>query len=393
MGPRMDLQILATFDARRADAPLRLALNTEEIEANIGFTSRQQIKEYMLTPSAETEHIAGTIVLVRVEDWLRDHCSSDGHPGDAWAREELKSRVREFASEISILAYRGKPVWFMACPSVGWIAERYKMTSLCRTYTNLLSARVGNVAEITSLNWPAGCTGNDIAADESGNAPFTQECFDRIAEVLATDLGRARAGKTSGQATPEKSPELAAYLAGLLVRVELAIVDISQQHYIDKIMRTAASFSLTGEQPHISENEVNAAIASEKCAVVSVSDRVAEHGISGVLAYHEVPDALVIDWMSLSCTVLGKQVEYALLSALAQMATERGLSNIVFEYRPSARNQPIQAFLEAVADRESETRFSLAANDAEARINAKTVNPGAWTIEVKGLGKPAGTGR
>src|SRR5262249_39118875 len=154
------------------------------------------------------------------------------------------------------------------------------------------SARVGNVAEITSLNWPAGYIGNDIAADESENVPFTQEHFDRIAEVIATEIARVQGRRFSGQATSGKSPELAAYLAGLQVRVELAAADGSQRQYVDKIMRTAASFSLTGEQPHISDGEVCAAITSEKCAVVSVFDRVAEHGPSGVLAYHDSPDAL-----------------------------------------------------------------------------------------------------
>ena len=388
MGPRMDLQILATFDPQRAEAPLRRELKALDIDANIGVTLRQQMKAYMLSPSAETEHIAGTIVLVRVEDWLRDHCSSSERLSDAWAREELKNRVREFASEISILAYRGKPVWFMACPSTGWIADHHKMMSLCRTYTNLLVARVGNVGEIASLNWPTGAAGSDVAADQLENIPFTQECFDRIAETLASEIGRAQASKSAGPGTAGKSPELAAYLAGLQVRVELATADSSRQAYVDKIMRTAASFSLTGEQPHISDREVSAAIASERCALVSVFDRIAEHGPSGVLAYHDTPDALVVDWMSLSCTVLGKQVEFALLSALAQIAAGRGRLKIAFEYRPSPRNQPIQAFLEAVADRESGTYFSFPASEAEARINALAVNPGAWTIGFTGLEKP-----
>jgi hypothetical protein len=389
---RMDLQILATFNARPAETSLRSALRAAGIEATIGFTSEPQMKEYMLSPSAETEHIAGTIVLVRIEDWLRDHRSS-GNFTDAWAREELKRRVREFASEISILAYRGKPVWFMACPSLGWMANHHKMTSLCRTYTNLLVARVANVAEITSLNWPAAAIGNDVAADEAASIPFTQECFDRVAEVIASEIARAQTNKSSGQAAAGRSPELAAYLAGLQVRVELAIADGSQQKYVDKIIRTAASFSLTGEQPQISDSEVSAAIATARCALVSVFDRVAEHGPSGVIAYHLAPDALVVDWLSLSCTVLGKQVEYALLSALAQLAGDLGRSKIVFAYRPSARNHPIHAFLQMLCEPGSEESFILTVSEAEARISEHAVNPGAWTIGFKGLEKPAGVSR
>ena len=380
-----DLQVLATFDASRIEAPLRRALSNAGVDAAVGFTARPQMKDYMLAPSAETEHIAGTVVLVRVEDWLRDHCSPEGHPGDAWAREELKGRVKEFASELAILAYRGKPVWFVACPSAGWVAEQHRMAALCRTYTNLLVARVGGVAQIASVNWPVGLAGNDIAADQADNIPFAQEVFDRLGEVLAAEISRTLKSDSAEQATSGKSPELAAYMAGLQVRVSLAPADSSTRKYVDKIIRTAASFSLCGEQPHIADGEVDAAIASGNCVLISVSDRLAEHGPSGVVAYRESGDEMVVRWMSLSCPVLGKQVEFALVTALAQMARERGCSRLVFQFQPSERNQPIQKFLQSLTESSSENRYILPVAEADARIAGAAVNPGAWSVSLSSL--------
>jgi hypothetical protein len=392
MGSQIHLQVLATFDAQRLERPLISALTASSVDSVLGFTSRLQMKEYMLSPSPETEGIAGTIVLARVEDWLRDVSSQETHTGDIWAREELKNRVREFASEISILAYRGKPVWFMICPSTGWVAEQHRILSLCRTYTNLLAARAGNTSEITVVNWPPGLAGNNLESDEATNVPFTQGCFDRIAEAFAGEIRRTLASPSTGQPASGKSPELAAYLAGLQVRVELLPASAAEAHYVDKIIRTAASFSLTGEQPNIADSEVNGVISSGKCALIAVTDRLAEHGPSGVLVFHEKDGALVVEWMSLSCTVLGKQVEYAVLSALAQIALEQGLSKIIFDFRRSARNQPLEVFLESVADREADTRFSLNASDAEARITTKAISPGAWTLIVRGAEKTAQSG-
>ena len=140
----IQLQVLSSFDARPIEPALLRALSDSGVEAGIGFTQRAEMSRYMVAPGSDTEHISGTIVLVRVEDWLRDGLLS-GKSGDAWAREELKARVKEFAGEIAILAHRGKPVWFLCCPSTGWAGEHYKLTSLFRTYTNLLSARIGNV--------------------------------------------------------------------------------------------------------------------------------------------------------------------------------------------------------------------------------------------------------
>ena len=384
MESAIHLQLLSSFDANPIKPALLRALSSVGVEASIGFTGRAEMSRYMVAPGSDTEHISGTIVLVRVEDWLRDGLLSE-KSGDAWAREELKVKVKEFASEFSILAHRGNPVWFLCCPSTGWVAEHYKLTALCRTYTNLLSARVGNVPQINTLNWPALLSPSfeDRASDQAHTIPFTKDAFESVGESVGSEVARTLASHSgSAPATSGASPELAAYLAGLQVRIELRAAQATDRHHVDHVIRSSASFSLTGEQPNISDSEVNAVVASQRCVVVSASDRLADHGPSGVIVYHKSDTALVVDWMSLSCPVLGKQVEYAIVLELARMAKERGCSRVIFEYRPSARNQPIHAFLQSVAERDSDTRFVLAVDEAETRINAKAVSPGVWKLTV-----------
>jgi hypothetical protein len=394
MESAIDLELLSSFDAKPIKPALLRALSSVGLEASVGFTERADMNRFMVAPGPDTEHISGTIVLVRVEDWLRDGLLS-GQSAAVWAREELKVKVKEFASELAILAHRGKPVWFLCCPSTGGVAEHYKLGALCRTYTNLLSARVGNVSQINVLNWPAVLSANfeDCALDDTNNIPFTQKAFETLAEVVGSEVGRLLAQQSGSRpATSGASPELAAYLAGLQVRIELTMAKAADRHHVDHIIRSSASFSLTGEQPHIAESEVDAVIAKDRCVVISVSDRVADHGPSGVVVYRQSENALVVDWMSLSCPVLGKQVEYALVLALARTAKERGCSRVIFEYRPSARNQPIHVFLQSVAERESGSRFVLAVDEADARISAGAVNGGAWSLNAAGLEKAAGSG-
>jgi hypothetical protein len=392
MESAIDLELLSSFDANAIKPALLRALLSVGVEASVGLTERADMNRFMVAPGPDTEHISGTIVLVRVEDWLRDGLLS-GKSGDAWAREELKGRVKEFASELSILAHRGKPVWFLCCPSTGWVAEHYKVSALCRTYTNLLSARVGNVAQITVLNWPVVLSANfeDRASDHTNNIPFTQNAFEILGEIVGSEVARML-HSGAAPAISRGSRELAAYLAGLRVRIELTMAQDADRHHVDHIIRSSASFSLTGEQPHIADSEVDAVIAKDRCIVILVSDRLADHGASGVIVYHESENALVVDWMSLSCAVLGKQVEHALVLALARMAKERGCSRVIFEYRPSARNQPIHAFLQSVAERESGSRFVLAVDEADARIGAGAVNTGAWSLNAAGLEKAARSG-
>jgi hypothetical protein len=98
---------------------LRPFLILQEIADELGFAQYSQMTEYMLGPAADSENIVGTIILLRLEDWLRDVDKSSEAVSEmaAKARPELGIRVNEFAKHVEQLAHRGKPVWFLACPS------------------------------------------------------------------------------------------------------------------------------------------------------------------------------------------------------------------------------------------------------------------------------------
>jgi hypothetical protein len=368
------LQVLSTFNAGPLEPSLRNGLSGAA--DGVGFTSQAQMSEYMVAPSFDTEHILGTVVLVRVEDWLRD-AAPPTSSGD-WARQELRTRVGVFVNELAVLSYRGAPVWFLACPSSGWAAGQTKSSALCRTYTNLLVARVRNTSGVKVLDWPAGLSGNeldDLESDRTEHIPFTPAAFERLGAWLAAQVAPALgATETAASQGTKGSPELAAFLAGLNVHVELAL---------------AASFSLTGEKPGASDAEIQALLDSERCLLVSVSDRLADHGPSGFLVYRWAEDALQVEMMALSCTVLAKQVEYAVLAALTRLAAERHAARIIFGYKASGRNQPMLTFLRGVADSESESRFVCPVDSCMARIEASAVNPGAWRLTFADLPQSA----
>src|SRR6266498_1414886 len=255
------LQVLSSFTANSIQPSMEHALADAGIAAGVGFTSRTHMSEYMLAPASDTEHILGSVALLRVEDWLREGMGTRT-ASDPWFREELKTRVREFVSELAILSCRGKPVWFLACPSTGWVSEKSNFASLCRTYTNLLVARVRNVSQVNTLTWPAALLADGIddqKADELDRIPFTQDGFDRLGEFLGGEVARTLASDSSTpHAAAGGSPELAAYLAGLQVQVQLAPADRAARPHVDRVLRTAASFSLTGEKPDITHAEIDA---------------------------------------------------------------------------------------------------------------------------------------
>jgi hypothetical protein len=385
------VQVASSFTAVLLARGMRAAVVTAGIAHQIGFAQYSQMAEYMLGPMPDSDNVVGTVILVRVEDWLRDDLKSLS-PDNAFdqvqkVRQNLRLRVDEFAGQVGALARRGKPVWFLACPSTGWIAERHKIEALCRTYTNLLIARIQNLSQVTVLSWPAASLPIDFTdrnTDRLGQIPFTSDTFDQLGDFLGEQIRL-----TAPVQDPSKDrgvsvgvPELAAYLAGLKVRIRLTLASREDRSHVDRILRTAAAFSLAGEKRNLSDSEVDRLLESDGCLLIDVSDRLANYGPSGVISFLVDGDSLNVEALALSCPVLGKQVEYGVLSGLAQIAAERVCRRVVFEYRASGRNEIMSTFLKSVSDEDSLTRYVLLVAESGERLAKTAVAPGTWTLEL-----------
>lgn len=392
--PKMEtgllLQIASSFTCTPVESSLNAAVANAGIADGLGFAQYSQMSEYMLAPPQAFDRIIGTIVLLRAEDWLRDDLKSPPLEPTAGIgqkiREALRQRVDDFAAQMAALSGHGKQVWFMACPSTGWISDRHKLGGLFQTYTNLAVARVQKLSQVTVLNWPTALLKSeytDRSADRLGQIPFTQEAFDKLGDYLGHQVARTLVGKEPGASVSSStsSAELAKYLEGLRVLVQVTPARADDRDHVDRILRTAAGFSLTGERRDISEAEIDRLLQSRICMLIRVSDRLSDYGASGLVIFRSTEDALVVELMVLSCAVLGKQVEYAVLSALTQIAGEQHLPRIDFEYTPSGRNQSMLTFLQSLTDGSSDSRYILPLNVAESRIRSVATSPGAWTVK------------
>ncbi|MBV9268741.1 MAG: hypothetical protein JO061_21410, partial [Acidobacteriaceae bacterium] len=295
----------------------------------------------------------------------------------------------EFVRQFTILLRLANQVWFVAVPSAGWISQANNLQGLCRTYTNLLVARVRTLRGVSVLNWPTSVSADestDRETDRLDHIPFTEDACYKLGEWVGDEIARGIAQSSDKVITSGTGrSELAAYLASLQVRIDLAPPRASERPHVDHILRTAASFSLTGENPIISEHEIDAVLRSARCLVISVSDRISDCGPSGLIAFSISGDVLIVNRFALSCRVLGKQVEYAAVSALASIAAERACTRIEFAYVETPRNQPMVAFLQQVARRSREGAYVLPAGDVEAKIIQTAVNPSAWTLNTPDL--------
>jgi FkbH-like protein len=75
---------------------------------------------------------------------------------------------------------------------------------------------------------------------------------------------------------------------------------------------------------------------------VQVRDRFGDNGIVGFMMAHAGADELEIDTLLLSCRVIGRTVETAMLAHLCEEAARRGLQRLHGRIMPTAKNAPVQ---------------------------------------------------
>ena len=75
-----------------------------------------------------------------------------------------------------------------------------------------------------------------------------------------------------------------------------------------------------------------------------VGDRFGDHGLVGVALLRVQPDAWEIDTFLLSCRVIGRSVETALLSAITADAERSGARAVEGSYIPTRKTAPASSF-------------------------------------------------
>ena len=100
---------------------------------------------------------------------------------------------------------------------------------------------------------------------------------------------------------------------------------------------------------------------------IKVRDRFGDHGLVGVAITHDVGEQCEVDTFLLSCRVIGRTVETALLAHLAESAAQRGRKRLEGWFLPTKKNAPARDFYE-------QHGFELQATSCEGSL---------WTLDLK----------
>lgn len=138
------------------------------------------------------------------------------------------------------------------------------------------------------------------------------------------------------------------YLRSLGLKLRLQRNASAQVPRITELMAKSNQFNLTTRR--LQAGDVAALMARSPAACVysfSVSDRLADHGLTGVLICEDQgEDAVAVHSFLMSCRVIGRGVEFAVWRAVVADALARGKRLLRASYLPTAKNAQVADFFD-----------------------------------------------
>lgn len=164
-----------------------------------------------------------------------------------------------------------------------------------------------------------------------------------------------------------QSGDLNAYLESLQMRISFGRFDDVGRARITQLINKSNQFNLTTKR--YSELEVKRIQDDPDCLALQVrlQDKFGDNGMISVVICRRHGDTWDIDSWLMSCRVLKRKVEQAVLGELIRLARESGISKLVGQYIPTGRNA-------LVADHFARLGFALAGSTTDGSSN--------WALEV-----------
>jgi FkbH-like protein len=214
------------------------------------------------------------------------------------------------------------------------------------------------VPEVTVIDVPRDPSRFVDALDDSG-------AFDHLVVTLE-DRARADQYRTEiqRQELQRSAGSVEEFLAALQMKVVIGRIDATTLPRVAQLLGKTNQFNLTTRRH--SESELAAMLAGEETIGLwmRVSDRYGDHGLVGVAIALASGRDYRLDSFLMSCRVLGRTVEHALLHSVIDRVRRRGVNRLYGELIPTKKNAPAAGFF------------------AEAGFTALDDRPGWWCIDV-----------
>ncbi len=192
-------------------------------------------------------------------------------------------------------------------------------------------------------------------------ATLVKEDFERAAQYAANAERSTQAAKFSNYGE---------YLDSLEMQAEIAPIQPVYFERVAQLTNKSNQFNLTTRRYTQAEIE---ALAHDRSHVVlygRLTDRFGDNGLVSVVIGREEGDTMQIELWLMSCRVLKREMENAMLDALVQHALQRDLKKLVGRYLPTAKNGMVAEMYPALG-------FTAAPSASDLPAGATV-----WTLQV-----------
>lgn len=158
------------------------------------------------------------------------------------------------------------------------------------------------------------------------------------------DRGAMYAQERQRDNLQQATASLEDFYQSLKMKMEIAAVNGRSLARVAQLTQKTNQFNLTTKR--YSEQQIAEFIASPAMRVLSVrvTDRFGDSGIVGVVITRQLGADCEIDTFLMSCRVIGRTVETAMLATVAAEAKSAGASRLIGWYRPTQKNAPCRDF-------------------------------------------------
>jgi FkbH-like protein len=135
------------------------------------------------------------------------------------------------------------------------------------------------------------------------------------------------------------------FLRGLGLRVDVALADEGSLARVVQLLAKTNQFNLTTRRHDEPTLRRRVAAGEWRVYTMRVTDRFGDFGLTGVAIVAPEDRSWHVESFLMSCRVIGKSVETALLARIAQDARGAGAESLTAEFIDSGRNQVASTFL------------------------------------------------
>ena len=176
------------------------------------------------------------------------------------------------------------------------------------------------------------------AIDRSGFFEVTKLSVD---DLSRNDMYRKNAERVKLQ---NSFSDYGEYLQSLEMEADIKAFEPIYYARIAQLSNKSNQFNLTTKRYLQTEIEDTATDPEYITLYGKLVDRFGDNGVVSLIIGHQVEDICHIDLWLMSCRVLKRDMEYAMMDALAAKCIERGIATIKGYYYPTAKNHMVELF-------------------------------------------------